>query len=199
MLLVEHTTTPDADLPVEALKDHLRLGTGFAEADIQDEMLVGYLRAALAAIEGATGKALFQRTFSWTTASWRDMSQQVLPVAPILGITELCIIDRNENVEIVPTDRYALIEDVHRPRLVATGFFLPTIPVGGKAKVTVVAGYATDWPSMPHDVALAVIALAASYYENRGGTTPQDHERLPNQVAALLQRYREMRLFKGMR
>ncbi len=50
-------------MPVQALKNHLRLGTGFADDGMQDGLIEGYLRAAMAAIEGRIGKALIARQF----------------------------------------------------------------------------------------------------------------------------------------
>ncbi len=50
------------------LREHLRLGTGFGEDGLQDPVLAGFLRAALAAIEGRTGKALIARDFLYTRA-----------------------------------------------------------------------------------------------------------------------------------
>ena len=35
MMLTEQTAVPAAALPVQALKDHLRLGSGFADAGLQ--------------------------------------------------------------------------------------------------------------------------------------------------------------------
>ena len=82
MMLVEQSTIPVSALPVAEFKDHLRLGTGFADDGIQDTMLEGQLRAALAAIEARTGKILIQRDFLWTVNAWRDFAKQALPVAP---------------------------------------------------------------------------------------------------------------------
>ena len=56
MMLIEETAIADAALPVDQFKAHLRLGTGFAEDNVQDEVLKGFLRAAIAAIEARTGK-----------------------------------------------------------------------------------------------------------------------------------------------
>ena len=50
MMLVEQTTVPTAALPVAEFKDHLRLGTGFADDGVQDDVLETYLRAAIATI-----------------------------------------------------------------------------------------------------------------------------------------------------
>lgn len=48
---------------MQALKDHLRLGSGFADDGMQDGLIEGYLRAAMAAIEGRIGKVLLARRF----------------------------------------------------------------------------------------------------------------------------------------
>ena len=66
MMLIEETTVPDTALPVEDFKAHLRLGTGFGQEDVQNEVISGFLRAAIAAIEVRTGKILIMRSFSWT-------------------------------------------------------------------------------------------------------------------------------------
>nr|HRK43751.1 hypothetical protein [Gemmobacter sp.] len=51
MMLIEQTTVPVAALPVQILKDHLRLGTGFADEGMQDGLVESHLRAAIAAID----------------------------------------------------------------------------------------------------------------------------------------------------
>ena len=94
MKLIEESTVPDTELPVEALKAHLRLGTGFGEDSLQDEVLIGFLRAAIAAIEARTGKALFRRDFSMTLNAWQRGYVQPLPVAPVSGIVEVTLRDR---------------------------------------------------------------------------------------------------------
>ena len=53
MNLIELTTIPSAEIPVRAFADHLKLGSGFADDGSQDDLLEGYLRAAMAAIEAA--------------------------------------------------------------------------------------------------------------------------------------------------
>ena len=63
MMLIEQTGVPTAALPVQEFKDHLRLGTGFADDTVQDALVEAYLRAALAAIEGRIGKALLPAIF----------------------------------------------------------------------------------------------------------------------------------------
>ncbi|MDE9450708.1 hypothetical protein J3R80_09560 [Aliiroseovarius sp. Z3] len=199
MMLVEQTTVPGAVLPVAQFKDHLRLGTGFADDGVQDAVLETYLRAAVAAIEARTGKILLSRSFTWTLTAWRDLATQALPVAPVSQITSLKIIDRLGGEEVINSARYVLEPDMHRPRLVSTGLCLPAIPVGGQVVIGFEAGFSADWAGMPADLAQAVMLLAASYYENRAdaGDAAMGQSRWPSAVAALIQRYRTVRLFGG--
>ena len=72
MMLIELTTVPLAALPVQIFKDHLRLGTGFADDGVQDGLAESCLRAAMAAIEARIGKALLSRNFQLVLQGWRD-------------------------------------------------------------------------------------------------------------------------------
>lgn len=63
MMLSEESPVLETALPVQALKDHLRLGSGFSDDDVQDGVLMMHLRAALAVIEARTGKAILARQF----------------------------------------------------------------------------------------------------------------------------------------
>lgn len=76
MLLVEDTTIPTAVLPVADFRDHLRLGTGFADDGLQDAVLERHLRAAMAAIEARTGKILIARDFTWTLTAGRTLPRR---------------------------------------------------------------------------------------------------------------------------
>ncbi|RYG91923.1 hypothetical protein EU803_05585 [Loktanella sp. IMCC34160] len=198
MMLVEETTVPQAALPVAVFKEHLHLGSGFADDGLQDAVLETYLRAALAAVEARTGKILIERDFSWTLSAWRDHAEQALQVAPVSAIADLRIAGRDGIETSVSVQAYQLIPDSQRPRLAATGGALPTIPPGGSARVVFMAGYGPDWADLPADLAQAVLMLAAHYYEFRhdmrgtGGAMPQG-------VAALIDRYRTVRLFAGGR
>ena len=94
-MLIEQTTVPVAALPVQALKNHLRLGTGFADDGMQDGLIESYLRAAMAAIEGRIGKVLLARQFLWRIADWRDGAKQALPVAPVSSLVAVTWLDRD--------------------------------------------------------------------------------------------------------
>jgi len=196
MMLVEQTTVPGAALPVAEFKDHLRLGTGFADDGVQDSVLQAYLRAAISAIEARTGKALISRDFAWTINAWRDFGAQALPIAPVSAITGLTIVDRAGGQELIDPARYLLEQDMHRPRLVASALVLPTIPVGGHAIIAFTAGFGAAWGDVPADLGQAVMILAAHFYDNRGAASGGEAE-MPQAVAMLVARWRVTRLFGG--
>ncbi len=196
MMLVEQTRVPDAALPVAQFKDHLRLGSGFADDDLQDALLAGCLRAAMAVIEARTGKVVLARDYTWTLGAWRDLGAQVLPVAPVQAITQLRITNRLGEPAVIDPARYRLVADQHRPKMVASGFMLPTIPVAGAAEISFRAGFGAQWGDIPADLAHAVMLLAARYYELRDGA--QTAPDMPFGVTALIERYRHVRLFGGV-
>ena len=186
MMLVELTTVPQAALPVAQLREHLRLGSGFADDGLQDGLLAGFLRAALSAIEGRTGKALFEREFRWTTYGWRGSEAAALPLAPVSAIAEVAVVDAAGAETVIP------------PALVTLAAALPVIPTGGAARVDFLGGYGPDWSDLPADLQQAVMLLAAHYYEFRQDTA-LGAGCMPFGVTALIDRYRAVRLTLGGR
>jgi len=196
MTLTEETPVPQAALPVEAFKAHLRLGTGFAEAQVQDAVLESFLRAALAAIEARTGKILIWRDFSWRLVRWQSGEGQALPVAPVVSLDAVTLIDRDGVEAPVPLSRLRLEPDDQRPFLRPHGGSLPGIPTGGAVRVRFVAGMAADWGGLPADLAQAVLLLAAHYYEYRHETALSGGC-MPFGVTSLIERYKTVRLLAG--
>ncbi len=199
MMLIEQTTVPLAALPIAGFRDHLRLGTGFADDGVQDGVLEASLRAAIAAIEGRTGKILIERAFLWRIEAWRGLGAEALPVAPVGAVTALRIHDAAGIGTLIDPARYRFVPDEHRPRIEATGACLPSIPEGGHGEIEFTAGYAPDWGGLPADLGQAVMLLAAHYYEHRhAGQAPEEGE-MPFGVSALIERYRTVRILGGRR
>lgn len=195
MMLTELTPIGESALPVQALKDHLRLGTGFSDDDLQDGLLGAHLRAALATIEGRTAKVLLQRRFLWQTERWRSRQAQALPVAPVTSVVSVALVSGSEAPVPLPPGTWQLEPDLHRPKLAATGLLLPEVPMNGRAEVVFDAGFAPDWGGLPPDLAHAVLLLAAEYYEARHNA-PQAAG-LPGPVLALIERWRTVRVLGG--
>lgn len=193
MMLTEETTLPQAALPLAAFRAHLHLGSGFAEAGLQDEVLEGFLRAAMAAIEARTGKVLIAREFMLELPGWAGASVQPLPLAPVVEVAGVTVLDRAGGVREVDPARWRLERDMQRPCLCANGGLLPGVPTGGRVVVRFRAGMAADWAGLPADLAQAVLLLAAHYYEYRQDTGLSGGC-MPFGVTSLIERYRALRV-----
>lgn len=197
MMLTELTTVLPEALPVQAMKDHLRLGTGFADDGLQDGLVAAHLRAAIATIEGRTGKALLVRRFLLRLNRWRDdKGAQTLPMAPVGALVSVTMVDASGTQSELPEASFRLLADTSRPRLKGSGGVLPPIPDDGAVEIVFDAGFGADWAAVPSDLAQAVFLLAAEFYEvrhsgGRGGPA------LPVAVQALIERWRTVRVLGG--
>jgi uncharacterized phiE125 gp8 family phage protein len=197
-MLTEDTAIPVAALPLQAMRDHLRLGTGFAEEGLQDGLIEAYLRAAVSVIEGRTGKALLQRVFRWVLDDWRDPAAQALPIAPVRSIVSVTLTDGAGGSTVLEAGLYRLIADLHRPRLAPTGPLLPSVPGAGQVEVVFTAGFGALWSEVPADLRQAVLMLAADLYERRDEMGLRE-QGLPFAIVSLIERWRTVRVLGGGR
>jgi len=183
MMLVELTNVPPQAVPVARLKEHLRLGSGFADDAVQEGLLTGFLRAAMAAIEGRIGKALVTRDFRLARARARG-GVIALPLAPVSAVIEVARLDGEGGEAVLATSDWRLEPDAHAPG-VTTG--------AGLYRVDFTAGWGAGFSDLPDDLQQAVMLLAAHYYEYRhdvalsAGCTPFG-------VTSLLERWHMPRL-----
>lgn len=196
MMLSEVTPVPDSALPLEAFKAHLRLGSGFGEDDLQDGVLAGFLRASLSAIENRTSKALLQRDFLWVVTGWRRMDYAPVPIAPTVNLISITLFDGDGNPTVLPNDGFWVEPDSQQSRLHPRGASLPVLQGGARLEITFAAGFAATWQGLPHDLAQAVLMLAAHYYEYRDDTGLHGGC-MPFGVVSLIERYRLLRLSTG--
>ncbi len=197
MILVEETSLADTALPVDELRAYLRLGSGFdlAVNVEEDRALAGFLRAAMATIEGRTGKVLLRRTYRMVLEDWRDRAGQALPMAPVSGVTAVEIEGAGGTQRILPAGSWHLVEDAMRPVIRPRSGLLPVVPEGGNVVIRFTAGFADSWSGVPGDLAQAVLMLAARYYEDRGDDGAG--LALPRGVSALIERWRAVRILAG--
>jgi uncharacterized phiE125 gp8 family phage protein len=196
MILIEQTSVPALALPVQEMKNHLRLGTGFADDGTQDQLVESYLRASLAVIEGRIGKVLVARRFKWTLECWRGAGAQALPVSPVTGIVSLSLVDVANAAVVVDPARYRLVQDTHRPKIAAVEAVLPAVPIDGRAEVVFDAGFGADWTAVPKDLLQAWMLLCADFYERRHDVDGRTAG-LPFAVQALIERWRTVRVLGG--
>ncbi|WP_425039196.1 head-tail connector protein [Primorskyibacter sp. S187A] len=195
MMLREETTVQPGDLPVAQLRAHLRLGTGFGEETVQVPVLEGFLRAAMGAIEGRISKCLITRDFTLVLSQWSNTTAHPLPTAPVLTISDVILVDGNDNRTPLASSAWRLIADTHEPKIAPRAASLPSIPKGGAVEISFRAGYGA-WGDLPADLQQAVLLLAAHYYENRN-EMHLGQGCMPFGVTALLERYRVVRMTLG--
>jgi len=194
-MLSEITAVGDDRLPIEACKLHLRIGTSFGDDGGHDGLLLRYLRAGMAAIEGRIGKALLSRQFRLRLNCWSDQHGQVLPIAPVSQVLEVRLVRMDGTSEPIDPARYRLEVDLHRPCLRPVGWLLPGIPLGGAVEIDFEAGFAWDWDGLPADLGQAVLLLVGMYHE--GDRAGPGEASMPFGVMALIERWRDMRGFRG--
>jgi uncharacterized phiE125 gp8 family phage protein len=197
MMLIEETAPAAEVLPVAALRRHLRLAQGFEGPDDAAETaaLAGFLRAAIATIEGRTGKVLLKRRFKMQLDDWRDRLGQSLPLAPVHSVETIDIDDGAGTVTTLPPETWCLVPDTQRPVILPKGVILPHVPRRGHVTITFRAGFGDTWDGVPADLAQAVILLAARYYDDR--SHDEGRHVLPFGVSALIEKWRAVRTLAG--
>lgn len=198
MMLTDVTGIPLSSLPVTEFRDHLKLGTGFGDEAVQDAVLERSLRAAIASIEGRTGKVLFSRPFLLVVEDWDDPERQFLPVSPVSVVSSVTLKDASGTPVAAASAGWRLIRDFQRPAVEAVGSVLPTLPTGGTAEIGFAAGFSANWALLPADLGQAVLLLAAHFHENRHATG-EGGQAIPFGILALLERWRQVRLSAGGR
>ena len=98
---------------------------------------------------------------------WRDVTGQVLLIAPVRAVTQIALVDAFGAGTVVDAARYALVADGDAPKVVPMGQCLPAIPEHGSAELRFQAGMAEAFGDLPADLAQAVMLLAGHYYEYR--------------------------------
>lgn len=196
MILTELTNIVPKELPIQGLRNHLRLGTGFNEDDLQDDLLELYLRSAIQIIEKHTGLILVLRSFMCVFNS-REFDRSVkLPVLPVLKVTRVTLIDASGTKVELTKDSFRLDTRQDNPVVI-----LKTQQVTGMCNADYIevvfdAGYASYWNKLPSDLAHIVIILAAHFYENRFNHS-NDRRSFPMMVTAVIETYRIIRIGRG--
>lgn len=151
---------------VAAVKALLRIGN-----DAEDGLIGTLVEEALSLAEHFTGLVPIVREVREQVRA--DGAWRRLIATPVLAVT---------GVEGVPVDQYAVDNDAD-----GDGW----VRVGGPnrvATVTLTAGLATGWTSLPAGFAGGVVRMAAHRFDARGDEVP------PASVAALWRPWRRMRL-----
>jgi uncharacterized phiE125 gp8 family phage protein len=173
-------TPPDLPVPLEQLKDFLRI----AGSD-EDALLAGFVRSATELCEAFTSAALIEREVAETIRAqpaWTRLEQ-----SPVRAILSVAAVAEDGATETLAASDYALDID-------ASGDGWIRILRGaasGRALVRYRAGRAADWNGVPEPLRHGIVRLAAHLYTHRDGA---DGGGPPAAVTALWLPYRRLRL-----
>lgn len=181
--------TPPAEEPVSlaAAKDFLRLGHAG-----EDGLVAALISSARVRVEQASGLALISRTLRRVWRRWpAEISGLGVTLAPGASgeLRSVRIVDGAE-VYTDHTGRFQI--DCGRLCLRAWSM-VPAVPEGGRVEVEFVAGFG-DAADVPEDLILAVKRLVADAYNKRAEIGHNTDERLPDDVQAILDARRGVRL-----
>ncbi|MEM8581426.1 MAG: hypothetical protein AAGA38_05265 [Pseudomonadota bacterium] len=195
MNIVEETSVPSEALPLQQFREHLRLGSGFPDDNLQDTLLESTLRAAIGAIEYRTGKALFRRAFKLCLEEWAGPVFQPILRGPLVQVSSVVLFTSDGAASELAGSVYSVVPDAYRAGIKAHST-LPQIPINGHAEIHFEAGYGAAWQDVPESLAQAVMVLGAHFYETRSGAPDTG---FPHLVRVLIEAFRDLRLFGGRR
>ena len=150
-----------SELPLAELTAHLRLGTGFADDGLEAPAVERACRAALAAVENRTGRALIARGFVWRMWTAPRGGVAMAPLAPLSDVGTVEIVQGGTRRAVAG---WSFAEETMRG--------LPFVPAGGVLEISLTAGLGR-WADLPHDLSEAVLLIGAALYESRGGAAPE--------------------------
>lgn len=151
----------------------------------EDALIDRLIANAMELAEAFTAQQLLQRNVVETLGAgsgWQRLSS-----APVRSITGVKGLPADGAPFDLPVDSYGIDIDAH-----GQGWARVTNPgAAGRIRVTLTAGLAADWASLPEPVRLGVIRLTAHTYSCRDAA---DDVGPPAAVAALLRPWRRLRL-----
>jgi len=176
---------------LEELKDHLRVD---GEDDLAYvAMLIDAIMARVDGKEGILNRALITQTWDLTLDAFPTGDFISVPLPPLQSVTSITYTDGAGTSQTWASSNYTVITD-RLPGRVVLGYqkvYPATQVIPNAVTVRFVAGYGASWNDVPATLRLALMQLAAHWYENRDpvliGTIQAE---LPMHVEALLAQHR---------
>ena len=176
---------------LEELKDHLRI---VGEDDLAYvDMMISAVMARVDGKEGILNRAILTQTWDLTLDDFPAADHISIPLPPLQSVTSITYTDTAGDSQTWAASNYTVITD-RLPGRVALGYqktYPATQNIPNAVTVRFVAGYGDSWNDVPATLRLALMQLAAHWYENRDpvliGTISAE---LPMHVESLLLQHR---------
>lgn len=184
MALVVIAAPETEPVTLAELKSHCRV-----DHDDDNAYLEKTIKAARQHVERFTGKALISTTYDLLYDAFPSGPIQIQK-GPLLSVTGVFYIDATTGLEVtLATDQYQ-VDTASDPGWIAptTDGWPATLATINAVRIRFVAGFA----SVPEDLKLAVLQIAAHWYERREAVVFGDAgQAMPYGVDDILQEYRE--------
>jgi len=171
---------------LDDMKLYLRL-----DGDAEDALVTAMIRAGRMTVEAATHLALLEQVWRMRLDAWPAAGFVAPPIGPLRRIEAVRLVSQTGAA--TELDAAAFCADAGAGMIA-----IPATPPplsGGHAEIDVSVGYGAAAPDVPEPLRLAVRAMVACWFDNRGEVpAPRGASLLPDAVRALLAPFRPMRL-----
>lgn len=205
--VIEESTEPM--IPLETCRQHLEVvaidGDSDSESHPDDDLILGYLAAAVDFAEDYTGLCLVERVLEMGLdafpRAWphQDHAAIVLRRPPVVEVVSFTGADGSDG-ELDIGDDYVLDDYANPPQLLPVGAWPSVTRAPNQIKIRYRAGYRreliagdsdnptseSDAKPLPKSIRMALLLLLGHFYENRSDSVEQQLATIPTGVAALL-------------
>jgi uncharacterized phiE125 gp8 family phage protein len=166
-------------IPLAELRLHLK-----QDATDDDDLITGWLAAAVAICEHQTGTSVGEQTLELAVDMFPATVAIALPRGPVASITSLTYIDADQVVQTMASSAYSL-DDYSVPSFLVPTYgteWPETLPAVNAVKVRYVAGSAT----IPAAVKNAIKLMVGHWDQNREAAANKDIRAIAFGVESLL-------------
>jgi uncharacterized phiE125 gp8 family phage protein len=175
-------------VPLAEMKAYLRL-----DGDDEDGLVAALVSAARLQVEAATRSALIAQSWQVTLDRWPADRVVVLPLWPIIGVSEVAVADADGVLTPLDASEYRLDRGCDPARLLVDSAAPdPAAPQGG-VSVLFTAGYGSAPETVPSALRQAIRMRVVHWFEHRGDAAPLPAA-MPGEVLGLIAPYRRARL-----
>ena len=173
-------------ISVMRLREHLRLGGG------EDALLSGLIVAARMTVEAQSGMRLISQQWRMAIDNWRQ-SPLNLPVAPVQAIKSVEVLNTPINRLAASDYRLDTAQQPAQLSFIGNHLPLPDRPTGG-IHITMSVGFGDAEDDVPQDLQLAVLQLAAHWYDVDDWAQCRGARAVPPHITGIVVAYRVPRL-----